>query len=148
MGCHFLLQGIFPSQGWNPSLAGRFFTTEPPGKPIKNEKTKQSAQNKTLKSAPWGQQYLCVVCGCPAPGSQPTLASAFYYCSDWENPRDGGAWWAAVYGVVQSWTRLKRPSSSRLGQNSLPPGGRESSAMNVRPFTLLLTGIQVKADLL
>ena len=25
----------------------------------------------------------------------------------WENPRDGGAWWAAVYGVAQSWTRLK-----------------------------------------
>ena len=24
-----------------------------------------------------------------------------------ENPRDGGAWWAAVYGVAQSWTRLK-----------------------------------------
>ena len=27
-------------------------------------------------------------------------------CSCLENPRDGGAWWAAVYGVVQSWTRL------------------------------------------
>jgi len=32
------------------------------------------------------------------------------YCL--ENPRDGGAWWAAVYGVAQSWTRLKRFSSS------------------------------------
>ena len=29
-----------------------------------------------------------------------------------ENPRDGGAWWAAVYGVTQSKTRLKRLSSS------------------------------------
>ena len=29
-----------------------------------------------------------------------------------ENPRDGNAWWAAVYGVAQSWTRLKRLSSS------------------------------------
>ena len=28
------------------------------------------------------------------------------------NPRDRGAWWAAVYGVVQSRTRLKRLSSS------------------------------------
>ena len=27
--------------------------------------------------------------------------------------RDGGAWWAAVSGVTQSWTRLKRLSSSR-----------------------------------
>ena len=29
-----------------------------------------------------------------------------------ENPMDGGAWWAAIYGVTQSWTRLKRLSSS------------------------------------
>ena len=29
-----------------------------------------------------------------------------------ENARDGGAWWAAVYGVAQSQTRLKRLSSS------------------------------------
>ena len=29
-----------------------------------------------------------------------------------ENPRDGGAWWAAVYGVAQSRTRQKRLSSS------------------------------------
>ena len=34
------------------------------------------------------------------------------YCL--ENPRDGGAWWAAVYGVAQSWTRLKWLSSSRV----------------------------------
>ena len=27
-------------------------------------------------------------------------------CSCLENPRDGGGWWAAVYGVTQSWTRL------------------------------------------
>ena len=30
-----------------------------------------------------------------------------------ENPRDSGAWWAAVCGVTQSGTRLKRLSSSR-----------------------------------
>ena len=33
-------------------------------------------------------------------------------CSCLENPRDGAAWWAAVYGVAQSWTRLKQLSSS------------------------------------
>ena len=33
-------------------------------------------------------------------------------CSCLENPRDRGAWWAAVYGVTQSWTRLKWLSSS------------------------------------
>ena len=32
-------------------------------------------------------------------------------CSCLKNPRDGGAWWAAVYGVAQSRTRLKRLSS-------------------------------------
>ena len=33
-------------------------------------------------------------------------------CSCLENPRDRGAWWAAVYGVAQSRTRWKRLSSS------------------------------------
>ena len=33
-------------------------------------------------------------------------------CSCLENPRDGGACWAAVYGVAQSWTRLKWLSGS------------------------------------
>ena len=36
-------------------------------------------------------------------------------CSCLENPRDGGAWWAAVYGIAQSRTRLKRLSSSSKG---------------------------------
>ena len=34
------------------------------------------------------------------------------HCSCLGNPRDGGAWWAAVYGVAQSQTRLKWLSSS------------------------------------
>ena len=33
-------------------------------------------------------------------------------CSCLENPRDRGAWWAAISGVAQSQTRLKRLSSS------------------------------------
>ena len=33
-------------------------------------------------------------------------------CSCLENPRDGGAWWAAVSGVTQSRTQLKELSSS------------------------------------
>ena len=33
-------------------------------------------------------------------------------CSCLENPRDRGAWWAAIYGVAQSRTQLKRLSSS------------------------------------
>ena len=33
-------------------------------------------------------------------------------CSCLKNPRDGGAWWAAVYGVARSQTQLKQLSSS------------------------------------
>ena len=40
-------------------------------------------------------------------------------CSCLENHRDGGAWWAAVYGVTHSQTQLKRLSSS-----SMQEGGR------------------------
>ena len=38
-----------------------------------------------------------------------------------ENPRDGGAWWAAVCGAAQSRTRLKRLSSSSSSTDSSPP---------------------------
>ena len=37
-----------------------------------------------------------------------------------ENPMGGGAWWAAVYEVAQSWTRLKRRSSSSSSARSRP----------------------------
>ena len=39
-GCHLLLQGIFPAQGLTCTscIAGRFFTTEPPGKPLYGQK--------------------------------------------------------------------------------------------------------------
>ena len=40
-------------------------------------------------------------------------------CSCLENPRDGGAWWAAIYGVAQNRTRLKPLSSS---SSSAPHG--------------------------
>ena len=35
-------------------------------------------------------------------------------CSCLENPRDGGAWWATICGVAQSWTRLNWLSSSSM----------------------------------
>ena len=40
-------------------------------------------------------------------------------CSCLENPRDKGAWWAAVYGVARSQTRLRQLSSSN---SSVSPG--------------------------
>ena len=33
-------------------------------------------------------------------------------CSCLENPRDWGAWWAAVYAVTQGWAQLERLSSN------------------------------------
>ena len=41
-------------------------------------------------------------------------------CSCLENARDRGDWWAAIYGVAQSQTRLKRLSSSRIVYNGIP----------------------------
>ena len=53
-------------------------------------------------------------------------------CSCLENPRDGGAWWAAVYGVTQSWTRLKwLSSSSKCGSD-----GEKSAVMQETGFSL------------
>ena len=48
-------------------------------------------------------------------------------CSCLENPRDRGAWWAAVYGVAQSRTRLKRLSSS--SSNNYPTTGHSLSIL-------------------
>ena len=49
-------------------------------------------------------------------------------CSCLENPRVGGSWWAAVYGVAQSRTRQKRLSSSSIQQS-------ERSYRNVNSVT-------------
>ena len=52
-------------------------------------------------------------------------------CSCRENPWDGGAWWAAVSGVAQSGTWLKRPSSS--SRTRLWFLKKVSSSMNLKP---------------
>ena len=58
-GCHFLLQGIFPTQELNrssrvsPALAGRFFTTVPPGKPNQSVSSVQSLSRVQLFAIPW-----------------------------------------------------------------------------------------------
>ena len=59
-------------------------------------------------------------------------------CSCLENPRDGGAWWAAVYGVAWSRTQLKRLSSS--SSSSLSHKGSSAgkeSACNVGDLELI-----------
>ena len=65
--------------------------------------------------SPWGgeesdrteQLHLYFSLSCMGEGNGNPLQ-----CSCLGNPRDGGAWWAAVYGVTQSRTRLKQLSSS------------------------------------
>ena len=53
-------------------------------------------------------------------------------CSCLENPRNGGAWWAAVYGVAQSRTQLKRISSS---SSSSPSRTRKYLSASSSPNT-------------
>jgi len=59
-------------------------------------------------------------------------------CSCLENPRDGGAWWAAVYGVAQSQTRLKR-LSSRVGAEWKAKSVSKSLFLLARSLTLSLS---------
>ena len=63
-------------------------------------------------------------------------------CSYLDNPRDSGAWWAAVYGVAQSQTWLKRLSSSSSSIGVVPYfdeffmyfwGGRQSPQLTPLP---------------
>ena len=69
-------------------------------------------------------------------------------CSCLKNPRDRGAWWAAVYGVIQSRTRLKRLSSSSSSQDVslellgafLPPVGTASLRPKSTPRNRLRDG--------
>ena len=56
-------------------------------------------------------------------------------CSCLENPRDCGAWWAAVSGVTQSRTRLKRLSSSS-GVVSEVPNAIVHNLMNQKTNTI------------
>ena len=53
-----------------------------------------------------------------------------------ENPRDGGAWWAAIYGVTQSQTQLKRLSSSSTCSEAQPPPGPGVTLHQVDLFSL------------
>ena len=60
--------------------------------------------------SPWGREDLDVTERLPFHFSLSCIGEGNgnpLQCSCLENPRDGGAWWAAVSGVTQSWTRLK-----------------------------------------
>ena len=73
--------------------------------------------------SPWGREELDMTewlhfdfsLSCIGEGNGNSLQ---YSCL--ENPRDGGAWRAAVYRVAQSWTWLKRLSSSSSSSSNMP----------------------------
>ena len=76
-----------------------------------------------VRCSPWGREELDMteqLCfhfslSCIGAGNGNPL---WYSCL--ENPRDGRAWWAAIYGVAQSQIRLKRLSSSSSSSSSRP----------------------------
>ena len=76
---------------------------------------KSHGQRSLVGCSPWGCEesgtterlHFHVLLSCIGEGNGNRLQ-----CSCLENPRDGGAWWAAIYGVTQSQTQLKRLSSS------------------------------------
>ena len=99
----------------SPALAGGFFTTEPPGRRQWHPTPgllpgKSHGWRSLVGCSPWGCEesdmterlHFHVSLSCTGEGNGNPLQ-----CSCLENPRDGGAWWAAVYGVAQSWTQLK-----------------------------------------
>ena len=75
---------------------------------------------------------------CRIPGRGTKIWHVPLQCSCLENPRDGEAWWAAVYGVAQSRTRLKQLSSSSRASKpqaqllGLSTATRESQNCNER----------------
>ena len=76
---------------------------------------KSHGQRNLVGCSPWGREesdtterfHFHVSLSCIGEGNGNPLR-----CSCLENPRDVGAWWAAIYGVTQSRTRLKQLSSS------------------------------------
>ena len=65
-------------------------------------------------------------------------------CSCLENPRDRGAWWAAVSGVAQSWTRLKRLSSSSSSSSSRGYLGQFATVVSNNEATIYRMGISAQ----
>jgi len=92
VGCHALLQGIFPTQGWNPHLLLALLYENPELKLLLSPSYK-------LKGFPGGSEGKASACNVGDPGSIPGLGRSpgegngnplWYSCL--ENSMDGGAW--------------------------------------------------------
>src|SRR5574337_1142758 len=87
---------------------------------------KSHGRRSLVGCSPWGREeldtaerfYFHFSLSCTGGGNGNPLQ-----CSCLEHPRDGGAWWAAVYGVAQSRTRLKRLSSSSSSSSNVGDWG-------------------------
>ena len=91
-----------------------------------------SSYSRSAKSNLW---YMINVSGCfIGEGNGNPLQ-----CSCLENPRDGGAWWAAICGVTQSRTQLKWLSSGcfRLERGELQRSMRELSGVMEMFYVLI-----------
>ena len=160
MGCHFLLQGIFLTQGSNPSVLHCrqiLYQLTYQGSPLYySTHLLTLSKSLNLERTPGSYLYLEIVAPHSStfawkipwteePGGLQSMGSLesdtterlhFHFslscigegngnplqCSCLENPRDGGAWWAALYEVAQSRTRLKRLSSSSSSSNNIYKG--------------------------
>ena len=70
---------------------------------------KSHGQRSLVGCSPWGRQESHTIEPLHFPFSLSCIGEGNgnpLQCSCLETPRDGGAWWAAVYGVAQSWTQL------------------------------------------
>ena len=126
MGSHSLLQRIFPTLGLKLYLLHLlhwqtdFFPLVPPGRRRQWHPTpvllpgKSHGQRSLVGCSPWGckgsdtteRLHFHFSLSCIGEGNGNPLQGSCL-----ENPRDRGAWWAAVYWVAQSRIRLKRLSS-------------------------------------
>ena len=142
MGSLSLLQGIFPNQGSNPGLPHcRWILYQLNHKRSPKGESGESKLG-VVMNIYWRRQWKPTLVLLPGKShgqrslvgcspwvrkeSDTTERLHFHFslscigegngnpfqCSCLENPKDGGAWWAAVYGFAQSWTRLKQLSSS------------------------------------
>ena len=68
---------------------------------------KSHGQRSLIGCSPWGREESDMTERLPFHFSLSCIGEGNgnpLQCSCLENPRDGGAWWAAIYGVAQSWT--------------------------------------------
>ena len=133
VGCHLLLQGIFSTQRLNPHL----LPWQAGSLPLSHqgmEKAMAPHSSTLAWKIPWTEERgRLQSMGSLGVGHDWVTSLSLFTLMDWrrkwqcschflkelqcsclENPREGGAWWAAVYGVTQTRTRLKRLSSSSI----------------------------------